>query len=86
MSDPRNTAATVSPSPRPRPFYSGCRPEHDRQIEIIGRALDEVVGAYVQVLVRDGKPEPADVRRLVAAARRLWTLAVDLRRRPRGCS
>lgn len=84
MSDTRTTAATAASQPRPRPFHSAGALDHDRQIETLGRAVDEVVGAFVQITVSEGSPQGADARRLAAAARRLWTLAVELGRERRG--
>lgn len=82
MPNPR-AAMILSSAPVPRPFHPQADPDYHRHIEIMGRAVDELVGAYVQVLVSEADSKHADIRRLAAAARRLWTLAVDLRRAQR---
>ena len=77
-----NPGATLkaSAAPVPQPFQPEADPEYHRHIEILGRAVDELVGAYVQLLVTEADSDHADVRRLAAAARRLWTLAAEMRR------
>lgn len=73
---------TVVTTPRPSAFSSQGN-EDALRIDVVGRAVDDVVGAFVQVLAAEGHPDHADVRVLAAAARRLWKLAARLNR-PRG--
>lgn len=70
---------TVVATPRPSGFSSHGQ-DGALQVDALGRAVDDVVGAFVEVLACEGYQEHGEFRRLTAAARRLWKLAADLNR------
>ena len=80
MSSPRRTFLNGFPAPAPQPFNADTVAPLNRHIQIMGQALDDVVGLFVEVDVNDRDASHADIQRLAAAARRLWALAADLGR------
>ena len=80
MSSPRRAFLNGLPTPAPQPFSADTVGPPNRYIEIMGRAVDDVVGSFVDVAASEGDASHTDVLRLAAAARRLWTLAADLGR------
>jgi len=80
MSRPRRTFLNGLPTPAPQPFHADTVGPSDGHMEIMGQAVDDVVGSFVEVVLSDGGASQTDVLRLAAAARRLWTLAADLGR------
>ena len=80
MPSPRRSFLNELPTPAPRPFHAD-KDLPNRRVEIMGHAVDDVVGSFVEVVVGgDSDASDADVLRLAAAAHRLWKLASDHRR------
>ena len=80
MSSPRRPFLNGLSSPASQPLNADTVRAPNRRIQIMGQALDDVVGLYVEVDINDRQASHADIQRLAAAARRLWTLAADLGR------
>lgn len=73
MQHPRH--CTVTSTPHPSPFSHEHARDRALRIQTVGRAVDDVVGAFVAV-ADDGKAaDSAELLRFAAAARRLWTMA-----------
>lgn len=71
-------------TPRPHPFQTDAEHDQARRVEAIGRALDNVVEAFVILAEDDTHLDHGDLQRLTAAARRLWMTARSLHRARRG--
>lgn len=78
MQDQRSAHVIATPPPR------AFRPEPTRddahRIEAVGRAVDDVVGWFLQAIANEAGPQDADLRRLAAASRRLWMQSTALLR------
>ena len=77
MSSPTHAFLNGSPIPTPKQVSADTEAPPNRHIEVMGRALDDVVGSFLEVAVNDANAFHTDVQRLAAAARRLWKLASD---------
>lgn len=76
MLNQKRQPRTPHAAPRPLPFGS-LDERHDlRTVEAIGRALDEVVEAFLVVSSREDAIAEGDLRLLNAATHRLWRLAL----------
>jgi hypothetical protein len=73
---PRNR--TLAKAPRLSNFNSRHPNDHALRIETAGRAVDDVVSAFVAIADDGPAADAEDRRRLAAAARRLDKLALKL--------
>jgi hypothetical protein len=69
---------THANAPRPSHFNSRHPHDHALRIETAGRAVDDVVAAFVAIANDERAASAADLWQLAAAARRLDKLALEL--------